>query len=72
MSSVDFPPLLWLLLFCVQPCSVAFGAELEKEVTQAAEASTAVQAMLETEIGEHDALKSVARTACEALEVEGV
>ena len=28
--------------------------------------------MLETEIREHDALKSAARTACEALEVEGV
>jgi len=38
----------------------------------AAEASAAVQAVLETEIGEHDALKSAARTACEALEVEGV
>ncbi|XP_066323316.1 uncharacterized protein [Miscanthus floridulus] len=46
--------------------------ELEKEVTQAAEASAVVQAVLETEIGEHDALKSAARTACEALEVEGV
>ena len=43
-----------------------------KEVTRAAEASVAVQAVLETEIGEHDALKSAARTACEALEVEGV
>ena len=31
-----------------------------------------MQAMLETEIGEHDALKSAAHTACEALEVEGV
>ena len=49
-----------------------FGTELEKEVTQAAEASAAVQAVLETEIGEHDALKSATRTACEALEVEGV
>ena len=28
--------------------------------------------MLETEIGEHKALKSAAHTACEALEVEGV
>ena len=28
--------------------------------------------MLETEIEEHDALQSVARTVCEALEVEGV
>ena len=72
MSSVDFPPLLWLVLLCAQPCSVAFGAELEKEVTQAAEASAAVQAVLETEIEEHDALKSAVRTACEALEVKGV
>ena len=72
MTSVDFLPLLWLVLFCAQPCSVVFGAELEKEVTQAAEASAAVQAVLETEIGEHDALKSTAHTACEALEVEGV
>ena len=31
-----------------------------------------MQAVLETEIGEHDALKSTAHTACEALEVEGV
>ena len=31
-----------------------------------------MQAVLETEIGEHDALKSVARTAYEALEVKGV
>ena len=45
---------------------------MEAEVTRAAEASVAVQAVLETEIGEHDALKSAARTACEALEVEGV
>ncbi|XP_066365121.1 uncharacterized protein [Miscanthus floridulus] len=35
--------------------------ELEK-VTRAAEASVMVQAVLETKIGEHDALKSVART----------
>ncbi|XP_066320088.1 uncharacterized protein [Miscanthus floridulus] len=46
--------------------------ESETEVTQAAEASIAVQAVLETKIGEHDALKSAARTACEALEVKGV
>ncbi|XP_066373536.1 uncharacterized protein [Miscanthus floridulus] len=46
--------------------------ELEKEVTQAAKASGAVQAVLDTEIGEHDALKSAIRTACEALEVEGI
>ena len=44
---------------------------LEKEVTRVAEASVAVQAVLETEIREHDTLKSAARTACKALEVEG-
>ncbi|XP_066374962.1 nuclear distribution protein nudE-like [Miscanthus floridulus] len=42
--------------------------ELEKEVTRVAEASIAVQVVLEAEIGEHDALKSAARTVCEALE----
>ena len=72
MSFVDFLPLIWLVLFCAQPCSIVFGVEPEKEVTQAAEASAAVQAVLETEIREHDALKWAARTACEALEVEGV
>ncbi|XP_066381717.1 uncharacterized protein [Miscanthus floridulus] len=46
--------------------------ELEKEVTQAAEASAAVQAVLETKIREHDALKSTAYTTYKALEVEGV
>ena len=45
---------------------------MEKEVAQAAEASVVVQAVLEAEIGEHDALKSAAHTACKALEVEGV
>ena len=30
-----------------------------------------MQAVLETEIGEHDALKSATHTMCEALEVEG-
>ncbi|XP_066365066.1 uncharacterized protein [Miscanthus floridulus] len=45
--------------------------ELETEVIRAAETSVAVQAVLETEIGEHDALKSATRTTCEALEVEG-
>jgi len=45
---------------------------LEREATRAAEASVAVQAVLKTEIGEHDVLKSAARTACEALEVKGV
>ena len=31
-----------------------------------------MQTVLETEIREHDALKSATRTTCEALEVEGV
>jgi len=44
---------------------------LEKEVTQAAEASVVVQAVLEAEIEEHNTLQSAARTVCEALEVEG-
>ncbi|XP_066341314.1 uncharacterized protein [Miscanthus floridulus] len=50
------------------------GAEqgLEKEVSWVTEASVAVQAVLDAEIGEHNALQSAARTACEALEVEGV
>ena len=45
---------------------------MEAEVTRVAEASVAVQAELETEIGEHEALKGAARTAYEALEVKGV
>ena len=45
---------------------------LEKEVTRAAEASVAVQAVLEAKIGEHDALQSTAHTVYEALEVKGV
>ena len=44
----------------------------EAEVTQAAEASSSVQTVLETEIGEHEALKRAALSAYEALEVEGV
>ena len=36
-----------------------------------AEASVAVQATLEAEIEEHDALQATARTICEALAVEG-
>ena len=36
-----------------------------------AEASVAVQATLEAEIEEHDALQAAARTVCEALAVEG-
>ncbi|XP_066323222.1 uncharacterized protein [Miscanthus floridulus] len=47
-------------------------AESEAEVTRAAEASVAVQTVLETEIREHDTLKGAARIACEALEVDGV
>ena len=36
-----------------------------------AEASVAVQATLEAEIEEHDALQAAARSVCEALAVEG-
>ncbi|XP_066381992.1 uncharacterized protein [Miscanthus floridulus] len=46
--------------------------ELEAEVTWAAEASVAVQAVLETKIREHEALKGAACTTYEALEVKGV
>ncbi|XP_066384789.1 uncharacterized protein [Miscanthus floridulus] len=46
--------------------------ESEAEVTRAAEASSAVQMVLDNEIGEHEALKRAALSACEALEVEGV
>jgi len=42
------------------------------EVVRATEASGAVRTVLETEIGEHEALKRAALSACEALEVEGV
>ncbi|XP_066369411.1 uncharacterized protein [Miscanthus floridulus] len=45
---------------------------LEKEVSRVAEASVAVQAVLEAEVEGHNVLQSAARTACEALEVEGV
>ena len=41
-------------------------------MSRAAEASVAMQAVLDVEIREHEALRSTARTACEALEVEGV
>ena len=44
---------------------------MEKEVSQAAEASVAVQAVLEAEIREHNTLQSAARTTCVALEVGG-
>ncbi|XP_066358386.1 uncharacterized protein [Miscanthus floridulus] len=47
-------------------------ARLEKEVSRAAEASVAVQAVLEAKIGEHNTLQSATRTVCKALEVEGV
>ncbi|XP_066316465.1 uncharacterized protein [Miscanthus floridulus] len=46
--------------------------DLEKEFSQATEASVAMQAVLDIEVREHKALRSAARTACEALEVEGV
>ncbi|XP_066320757.1 uncharacterized protein [Miscanthus floridulus] len=46
--------------------------ESEAEFAQAAEASSAVQTVLNTEIEEHKALKQAALSACEALEVEGV
>ena len=45
---------------------------MEKEASQAAEASVAAQAVLEAEIWEHNTLQSAARTAYEALEVRGV
>ncbi|XP_066361089.1 basal body protein 10-like [Miscanthus floridulus] len=44
---------------------------LENEVSWVAEASVMVQAVPEAEIGQHNVLQSAARTACEALEVEG-
>ena len=44
---------------------------MEKEASWAAEASIVVQAVLEAEIREHNALQSAVRTACEALEVGG-
>ncbi|XP_066365457.1 uncharacterized protein [Miscanthus floridulus] len=46
--------------------------ESEAEFTRAAEASSTVQIVLDTEIKEHEALKRAALSACEALEVEGV
>ena len=45
---------------------------MEKEVSRVAEASVIVQAVLEAEIGEHNALQSATRAVCEVLEVEGV
>ena len=45
---------------------------MEAEILRAAEASSAVQTVLETEIGEHEALKRAALSAYEALAVEGV
>ena len=41
-------------------------------MSRAAEASVAMQAVLDVEVREHEALRSAARTACEALVVEGV
>ncbi|XP_066323683.1 uncharacterized protein [Miscanthus floridulus] len=46
--------------------------ESEAEVTRVVEASSAVETVLETEIGEHEALESAARAAYNALAVEGV
>ncbi|XP_066324237.1 uncharacterized protein [Miscanthus floridulus] len=46
--------------------------ESEAKVTRAAEASSAVQTVLKTEIREHEELKSAARATCDALAVEGV
>ncbi|XP_066324549.1 uncharacterized protein [Miscanthus floridulus] len=46
--------------------------ESEAEFTQAAEASSAVQTVLDTETKEHEALKHAALFAYKALEVEGV
>ena len=45
---------------------------MEAEILRAAEASSAVQTVLETKIGEHEVLKRAALSTCEALEVEGV
>ena len=45
---------------------------MEKETFRVAEASAAVQAALEAETEEHDALQSAVRTVYDALEVEGV
>ncbi|XP_066311122.1 uncharacterized protein [Miscanthus floridulus] len=46
--------------------------ESEAKVIRAAEASNVVQTVLETEIGEHEALKRAALSTCNALEVVGV
>ncbi|XP_066392499.1 uncharacterized protein [Miscanthus floridulus] len=46
--------------------------DLEKEASQAAEASIVAQAALDVEVREHKALRSAVRTAYEALDVEGV
>ncbi|XP_066310808.1 uncharacterized protein [Miscanthus floridulus] len=46
--------------------------ESEAKFTRAAEASSVVQTVLNTEIEEHEALKRATLSACEALEVEGV
>ncbi|XP_066317481.1 uncharacterized protein [Miscanthus floridulus] len=46
--------------------------ESEAEIIRATEASSTVQTVLKTEIGEHEALKCAALFTYEALEVEGV
>ena len=65
-------PLFGLFPFALNPQPACLGAGLEKEASQAAEASIAVQAVLEAKIREHNVLQSTACTACEALEVGGV
>ena len=70
MSLIGFNPVR-LVFFHAQPRPACLGAGLEKEVTRAAEASVAVQAVLEAEIQEHNVLQSAARTPYEALEVGG-
>ena len=45
---------------------------MEKEASQAAEASVAAQVALDVEVREHEALRSTVRTTCEALDVEEV
>ena len=64
-------PLFGLFPFALNPQPACLGAGLEKEASQAAEASIAAQAVLEAEIREHKVLQSAIHTACEALEIGG-
>ena len=66
------PSLTWVVFSLARPHSIFRGAESEAEFARAAEASSVVQTVLDTEIEEHEALKRAALSACEALEVEGV